>query len=205
MKNIVLFKKIPRENKIAYLLSVGMGVGMGILMAVVRISFFDRMWHVDSTFILFVMIAPIVIATIILLLILPKWFSVVREDIKVRLKCMALMLIIYIYIYYIYDVIGLNQAVFFVSDIIAAPSNIIIALIMPFFMSFLGITGMLSDPSTSLLSPFIYSGIFIAIAAYLATKGITNLRKRIIFSFLTGLFIYMFAIFPFIVSYMFGF
>ncbi len=201
MKNIVLFKKIPRENKVAYLISLGMGVGMGVLMGAIRSSFFDTSWsYTESSIPTFIMVAPITIATIILLLILSKWFSVVREDIKIKLKCIALMSIIYIYIYTIYDVIVLNQeAVLF---FIANPLKIIAAFIMPLFLYFLGITVMLFDPTVSLFSPLIYSGIFIVIIAYLATKGITNLRRRIISSFLIGLFIYMIAIFPFIMSYM---
>jgi len=80
------------------------------------------------------------------------------------------MLISYIYIF---DIIGTIQTKS-ISDIIITP------LIVPAVFLF-GIIWSFEYPSQSpLLITFLYSNIFIIIAAYLATKGITNLPKRII-------------------------
>ena len=148
------------------------------------LDFFSSGTSFESGLFTFVVIAPSAIATIILLLILFKRFSIIREDILIRLKCIALMLISYIYIY---NVIECFQSI---------PCIIAIPLKVP-VLFFLGIIWIFQNPTQSpLLMVLLYSGAFIVVASYLATKGITNLRKRIVASFLIGFLIYMVASIP---------
>ena len=90
-------RNISRENKMAYLISVGMGVGAGVLMMIIPSFFSDEIWYENSIF-TFAAIAPVIVAVIILLLILFNKFPIVQKNIKVRFICIILMLISYIYI-----------------------------------------------------------------------------------------------------------
>lgn len=186
MKNIILFKKIPKENKMAYLVSVGMGAGVGVLMMIIPSFFSVGVWHKSSIF-TSIALAPVIVAVIVLLLILFNKFSIVRESIKVRFTCITLMLISYIYIY---ETIAAIQ-VMSISDIVTIPLRVPIIFFFDMVIIFL-------EPTRVLLLALTYLSAFIAIAAYLATKGITNLSKRIVLSLIFGFLIYVAAITPLI-------
>ena len=78
-----------------------------------------------------------------------------------------------------------------ISDIVTIPLR---APVMFFF----NIMIIFFDPTKILLSAFVYLGAFIILAAYLATKGITNLPKRIILFIVIGFLIYVVATTPLI-------
>ena len=179
-------KEMPRENKMAYLISVGMGMGVGILVMVIPSFLSSRAWY-ESSIITSVALAPVIIALIILLLILFNKFPIVQNNIRVRFICITLMLISYIYIY---EIIAAIQ-VMSISQIITIP------LRMPVIFFFDAVI-IFFEPTRVLLSAFVYLGVFIIIAAYLATKGITNLPKRIILFLIIGFLIYVAAITPLI-------
>ena len=161
-------KEMPRENKMAYLLSVGMGVIISIIIVLCFIFSEDFLLsnHIKTCGISI----AIPITAIILLLILSNKFPIIQNNIKIRFVCIILLLISYIYIF---NIVGAFQTKS-ISDIIVMP------LMIPVIFLF-GIIWTFEYPSQSpLLITFLYSNIFIIIAAYLATKGITNLFKRII-------------------------
>ena len=105
-----------------------------------------------------------------LFFVLSKKIPVAYNLIKTRIVCVLILLLVYIISFYF--PICLEQ--FSLSCFLWLP-------LAPLITFLFGIIGIFEYPTQMpLLSTFLYSNIFIIIAAYLATKGITNLPKRII-------------------------
>jgi hypothetical protein len=168
-------KNIPRENKMAYLVSVGMGVGASISVTIIP-SFFSHGTGLENNIFAFSIFAPIPILSIVLLLVLSKKFSNVWNNIKTRTLCVVILSIICMYC--LWFIIGGVDNLFFME---ISLWNILELFVLPVFIILSNIILLFVDPIKSpLLITFLYSNIFIIIATYLATKGITNLPKRII-------------------------
>ena len=192
MKSILeSFKKIPRENKMAYLLSVGMGIGTSILVTIIP-SFFSYGTEFENNIFALAISIPIPILSIILLLILSNKFPAVWKNIKTRMICVIILLIVCIYNYCFFSVI--TGGIF---------SDIYKVIFLPIIIFLFSIIWSFEYPSQSpLLITFLYSNIFIIIAAYLATKGITNLPKRIILFLIIAFLICATAATPLFVNFL---
>ncbi len=192
LKSILKLKfiqEIPRENKMAYLLSVGMGIGVSILVTIIP-NFFSHGTGFENNIFAFFIFAPIPMLSMVLLLVLFKKLSGAWNNIKVRIICSIILLIVYMYSF-CFILLAMNgdrtYKVFF----------------LPLYM-FIGIIGCLfaNLSQTSLLSTFLFLDIFIAGVAYFATKEIENLAKRIALFLIIGLLIFISAITPLIMGYM---
>lgn len=182
-------KNIPKENKMAYLVSVGMGIGASILVTIIPNFFSHGTGFKNNIFALFIF-TPIPILSILLLWTLFKKFPVVWNNIKVRIICSVILLVVYIYS--------------FCFILLAISGDRIYKIFfLPLYM-FIGIIGCLfaNLSQTSLLSTFLFLSIFIAGAVYFVTKGIENLTKKIVLFFIIGFLIFISAITPLIMGYM---
>ena len=161
-------KEIPRENKMAYLVSAGIGIIISII--IVSCFIFSEDFLLSNRIKTWGISVAIPIIAIILLLILSNKFPAVWKNIKTRMICVIILLIVCIYNYCFFSVI--TGGIF---------SDIYKVIFLPIIIFLFSIIWSFEYPSQSpLLITFLYSNIFIIIAAYLATKGITNLPKRII-------------------------
>ena len=169
---------MKKENKKAYLLAAGMGMGTSILMMIIH--------YIDDTsigfglntytfFLLFDNLLPISI--LIFLFIISKKIPAVWENTRIKIICTVILLLVYVIGFYF--PVCLSQ----LDD----PSCFLWLPIAPFITFLLGVIWIFEYPTQNpLLSTSLYSGIFIISAAYLAIKGIKNLVKRIILFFLIG-------------------
>ncbi len=186
-------KNIPKGNKMAYLVSAGMGVGAGILICF--------LFNISGTEILNSLLIRITISSLIpflifiLLFILFKKFFFIWTTVKARIICIILLLLGYILGFYLPICFTFGSFTHIFSCIVWLP-------LMPFMTIFLDIIWSFEYPSQSpLLITFLYSNIFIIIAAYLATKGIANLPKRIILFFIIAFLICATAATPLIMMH----
>ena len=163
-------RNIPKENKIAYLISVGIGVGASVLIVIIP-NFFSHGTGFENNIFALSIFTPIPILSIILLLILSNKFPVVWKNIRTRIICILFLLFAYIIGFY------LPMCLFPLDNF----SCFLLSFLAPFIVFPFNIILLLVNPTQSpLLTTFLYSNIFIIIVAYLATKEIVNLPKRII-------------------------
>ena len=198
MKSILeSFKKIPRENKMAYLLSVGMGIGTSILVTIIP-SFFSYGTEFENNIFALAISIPIPILSIILLLILSNKFPAVWKNIRTRMICISILSIVCMYCLW-FIISGVDNLFFCGISL----WNILELFILPVFIILSNIILLFVDPTQSpLLTTFLYSNIFIIIAAYLTTKGITNLPKRIILFLIIAFLICATAATPLFVNFL---
>ena len=194
LKSILKLKfirEIPRENKMAYLVSAGIGIGASILMVIFSyLGGFDFLfarnpkYYEFVKFLIFSNLFPIFV--LILLLVLSKKISVVWKKIKIRMICVVILSVICMYSYdFIY--------------LIASGDKFYKVLFLPIWM-FFGIIVQFIEYPLKLLT-FLCSNIFIVMtAAYLTTKGIANLPKRIILFLIIGFLISIAAGISFIIG-----
>lgn len=177
-----------KENKKAYLLAAGMGVGAGILMTIFFhtdiVSMFNNLtYYKYISFFMFGNLSPIFI--LIFLFILSKKIPVAWENIKIRIVSVFVLSVVCMYSYAL-------------SHLILNGDRIYKIFFLPIWM-FFGTIIQFGDflKSFSLIA-FIYLNVFIIIAAYLTTKGIKNLKTRIILFLLIGFLIHITATIPLI-------
>ena len=178
-------RNIPKENKMAYLISVGMGIGAVILMN--AIFFIDYDFDKNNLSLLFSNLLPIF--ALIFLFILSRKFPVVWKNTRTKIICLFFLLFAYIVGFYFITCLIQSSGIscFFLS--FSAP------IIAPIF----SVIFLLANPIKSpLLMTLLCSIISIAITSYLTTKGITNLSKRIILFFIIGFLVYIIAVTPLI-------
>jgi hypothetical protein len=186
-------KKIPKENKRAYLLAAGVGFMASLMPIVLSCLITFIKYDIDqinqySIFLLFDNLFPYVcsmysskhfiillysnllpISTLIFLFILLKKIPIVWKNIRTRIISIVILSISYVYCFFFIG--GLND--FAWGNIFLAFPGLIIGFFYSIAMLFL-------DPLQSFpLTVFVYSNIFVVTAGYLATKRITNLPKRI--------------------------
>lgn len=179
-------QEMPKENKMAYLISVGIGIGASILVTVIP-SFFSYGTGFENNIFAFAVFTPIPILSIILLFVLFNKLPVVWKNIKTRMICIVILSIVYMY--------GFCFVLLAVSG-----DRIYKVFFLPIYI-FFGIMGWLftnlfQTPSSVAL---LFLGIFIVSATCLTTKGIENLVKRIAFFFIIGFLIFISTITPLII------
>jgi hypothetical protein len=182
-------RNIPRENKMAYLISVGMGAGagVGVMILMNAIFFIDYDFNKNNLSLLFSNLLPIF--ALIFLFILSRKFLAVWKNMRTRIVCLFFLLFAYIVGFYF--ITCLVQS----SGISCFLMSFLAPIIAPIFSAIFLLANPIKSP---LLTTLLYSIIFIAITSYLATKGITNSLKRIILFLVIGFLVYIIAVTPLI-------
>lgn len=191
MKKLNLFKKIPKENKMGYALSILIGLGCGIL-----VYFLFNYGGIEILNLLLIRIAissliPFLI--FILLFILLKKFPTVYVVAKTRIVCAVFLLFGYMWGFSL--PIGLS--ICFTLELFDFFLCFLEMFFYPIIMLFFGIIWLFEYPfQSSLLFVFLFSNVITILIASMITKGIKNLLKRIIVIFILTFLIYLVSASP---------
>ncbi len=202
LKSILKLKfiqEMPRENKMAYLVSVGMGTGAGIL--IYFLLSIGGIEILNSLLIKITISSLIPFLIFILLFILLKKIPTVYMVARTKIACAIFLLFGYMWGFGL--PIGLSMC--FTLELFDFFLCFLEMFFYPIIILFFGIIWLFEYPSQSpLLFVFLFSNVITILIACIITKDIKNLLKRIIVIFILTFLIYLVSASPLIYIHLAG-
>lgn len=205
-------KELNESIKVGFLsclLATGVGMGAGVLVAVVYHLIFS-VNHGFGQIVIFLLPNLFPISVLIFLFILSKKNYVAWKNIKTRMLSIVILSIVYMYSFYFVLFIASVNNLSSIDVLFSNSTSFILIPLFPIYMFLVGVFLFFMGPlqlqnhlQSPLLIVFLYLNIFVLVAAYFATKGIADLLKRIILFLIIGFLICITTVTLLIPSFMF--